>query len=371
MLWTFNWILLGWGTWLAYKHFHSTSFIENDQNLPPVSILKPLKGVDDGLEKNLESFFLLDYPNYEILFSVSNPEDPAVALVKDLQKKYPIVSTKLLCEPENLGPNPKVNNLVSAYQKAQYDTVLISDSNIRAKKDYLKNLVPDLKEKVGMITAVVSGSYPSSFGGVLEASYLNTFLARWMFLSKKFGYPSVVGKSMLFKKSILKRMGGIEVLGRYIAEDYMAGHGILKLGLQIEIMRQPLIQYIGRYSFSDFWKRHVRWGRIRKSIAPFAFLIEPLFSSGVSGFFGALASQSLFGWSPIVFFCLHMLLWSFLDLFLFSVLDRFYWNAFWGWWARELISLPLWVFILLGNQVHWRGKHYRLEAGGLLKGDLS
>jgi len=359
---------MGWGTWLAYKHFRSSRLPTLGENLPPVSILKPLKGTDEGLEENLESFFQLNYPQFEILFSVADPQDPAAILVKKLKEKYLSVKAELICEPQSLGPNPKVNNLISSYQRAQNDVVLISDSNIRVPKDYLKRLVPDLREKVGMITAVVAGCFPSGWGGLLEASYLNTFLARWMFLSKKFGYPSVVGKSMLFRKSVLKRMGGIEILGRYIAEDYMAGHGILKLGLEVEIMRQPVTQYIGEYPFSHFWMRHVRWGRIRKSIAPFAFLIEPFFFSWLSGIFGALYFCSVWEVNPFRFWILHMALWALLDLILFSLLDKFYFKAFLAWWSREFLALPMWVFVLFGNQVSWRGKSYRLGAGGLLMG---
>lgn len=352
-----------------FHHFQSRCKPFFDDNWPFVTILKPLKGIDFGLIENLESFFHLDYPCYEVIFSVASMEDPVGEIVRNLFKKYPKVRAKLVCQPAKLGPNPKINNLSRAYHEALSDLVLISDSNIRVKPDYLKRLIPDMAPTVGVITAVVAGTCPQGIGGWLEASYLNTFFNRWMFLSKMFGFPSVIGKSMLFRKSTLKRAGGLEVLGRYIAEDYMAGHVVMKLDLSVELMRNPISQFIGKYSFQDFWQRHLRWGRIRKSIAPLAFLIEPIFFSTLSGVLGAWGLSSLFSFPFIWGWSLHMACWALLDLTLYSRMDKLNWKAFFAWVLREILALPLWLWILGGRTVLWRGSRYRLLAGGLLEGE--
>lgn len=352
---------------MALLHFRSKCHSPPDERLPFVSILKPLKGIDSGLFENLKSFFYLDYPNYELLFSVSSLNDPVVEGLRILLAKHPTVKAQLICEPKEQGPNPKINNLLKSYQLAQSDLILISDSNIRVKPDYLRNLIPDMNPSVGIITAVVAGTHPKGMGGWLEASYLNTFFNRWMFLSKFFGFPSVIGKSMLFRKSTLKRAGGLEVLGRYIAEDYMAGHAVLKLDLNVELMRRPIPQFIGNYSFQDFWQRHLRWGRIRKAIAPLAFLIEPFFFSGVSGLFGAVVLKQLGGINFFVGWMIHMSVWMIVDLILFSRMDRLSGRVPFAWILRETLALPLWMSILLGNTVRWRGVRYRLLTGGLLE----
>jgi ceramide glucosyltransferase len=148
----------------------------------------------------------------------------------------------------------------------------------------------------------------------------------------------------------------------------MAGHAIQKLDLNVEIMRQPIKQYIGEYTFQQFWLRHLRWGRIRKSIAPFAFLIEPLFFSVVAGIAGATAIHQLFEINGLVVFVTHMMSWGLWDLYLTTQLDRFSLKALGAWFIRETLALPLWLNILFGNSVHWRGKEYRLLQGGLLEG---
>lgn len=363
-----NWLIVGWGTWSVSRHFSSPTSQIPDAQLPAVSILKPLKGVDEGLADNLESFFKIDYPSFEIIFSVSNPQEPALEVLVPLLKKYPNVNTHLLYSSKSVGPNPKINNLLCAYEKAESDLVLISDSNIRVEPAYLRRLIPDLKSSIGIITAVVAGTEPSGLGGYLEASYLNTFFARWMFITRDLGFESVVGKSMLFRKSTADRFGGLKTLGCYIAEDYMAGHAMKKLDLKVDLMRSPIRQYLGNYSFRSFWNRHLRWGRIRKAIAPMAFLIEPFFLTTVSGALGAFALNQITGLSVFIFWFVHLLVWCLSDIYLNHLVDRFSWKSVGAWWLREFLAFPLWLGILGGNKVHWRGKNYQLLKGGLVQG---
>ncbi|MBI3556951.1 MAG: hypothetical protein HY074_11865 [Deltaproteobacteria bacterium] len=134
------------------------------------------------------------------------------------------------------------------------------------------------------------------------------------------------------------------------------------------IQSHPVHQYIGKYDTSDFWSRHLRWGRIRKAQAPLAFLIEPLFSSLVSGVLGALASSMAWHVPPSKFALFHFGVWSLCDLMLARALDgslRMWMPG--AWFVRELLSLPLWVHTALGNTVLWRGQRLAIQRGGLLK----
>ena len=173
-----------------------------------------------------------------------------------------------------------------------HDWVLISDSNVRVNPDYLKRLVAHLSPGVGMVTAVIAGQDASGVGGNLEATYLNTFYARGMNIAAGFGRVCVVGKSMLFQRSTAKRFGGMRTLGCYLAEDYMAGEAMRRLGLQVVIACDPVEQVIGEYSFDSFWKRHLRWGRIRKRHGMSAFALEPLTGAFVSGVLGAVSMHA-------------------------------------------------------------------------------
>ena len=357
------------GTWASLKHFkRRPPHLDAPFGLYPVSVLKPLKGAENGMKENLKSFFRLDYPKYEIIFSVAEEKDPACQMVRRLIEAHPDVDAHLIVGDVNAGPNPKVNNLIRSYERAQFDLLLISDSNVRVEPDYLKRLVAHIENGVGMVTSVVSGQSQSGIGGHLEATFLNTFYARSMLLLASFGRPCVVGKSMLFRRSTANRFGGIANLARYLAEDYMAGEAMRKLNLRVVIASDPVHQHIGHYSFKSFWSRHLRWGRIRKAQEPLVFAFEPLFGSWISGLIGAFALNRIFGLTYVASLALHLLIWSICDLVVLSKVEgKLALEAPLVWLMREFLAFPLWVHIALGNTVNWRGNRLRLQSGGIIE----
>jgi ceramide glucosyltransferase len=323
--------------------------------------------MDSGIEENLETFFKLDYPEYELLFSVADARDPALLAVTRLMKKFPDVRARLIVGEAAAGINPKVNNMIYSYEQTRYDVVLISDSNVRVRSDYLRRTVAHLDDDVGMVTAVVAGCSPLGIGGYLESIYLNTFYARAMRITETFGRPCVVGKSMLFRKSTAARFGGLTTLGRYLAEDFVAGEAMRALGQRVVIMADPIEQHIGKYSLSEFWARHIRWGRIRKAQAPLAYLFEPLLNSMVSGLIGAWAMTKLFGVPYATFLAVHLSVWSTCDYLQIRVLEpKLNPRIPIAWFVREFVGLILWANIGLGNTVKWRGQKLALRPGGLL-----
>lgn len=368
-VWVLALMLTLYGTVLALRGLKAgPPHLDAPFALYPVSILKPLKGAENGIRENIQTFFELDYTHFELLFSVSDAKDAARVLVEALMARYPHVRARLIVGGIDAGPNPKVNNLIRTYDLARYDLVLISDSNVRVGRDYLKQLVGHLENGVGIITAVVAGRDAETLGGRLESTYLNTFYARWMYIAAKLGNPCVVGKSMLFSRSIAARFGGIRALACYLAEDYMAGVAMKAIGQKVVIQSHPAHQYIGSYDVSEFWNRHLRWGRIRKAQAPLAFLIEPVFGSVISGILGAYACFTTWHIPPGTFALFHFGIWSFCDLTLMRALDGSLRSWMPGaWFVRELLSLPLWLHTALGNKVLWRGQRLAIHRGGLLK----
>jgi ceramide glucosyltransferase len=339
--------------------------------LLPVSILKPLRGVDEGLEENLESFFQIDYPDFELLFSVADHDDPVVPLIQKLLDKFPHVQARLYVGSFDIGCNPKINNFFRAYKLAAHDWILVSDSNTRVASDYLKRIAVQFKNDVAMQTSVVYGSHPRGLGGMLEATFLNTYYARSVLMVEALGHPCVIGKSMLFRKSLLEKIGGFVPLSEYIAEDYEAGHRLHIAGYQVQYSRDPIEQYIGNYSFSQFWSRHVRWGRIRKLQAFFPFCAEFLIGSTASGGIGAMAFSEGWGISPVHFFLGHMAFWFFCDaMVLLRMGQKPGLSTLPVWLLREIIHLPLWIHISLGNTIQWRGRTIKLGRGGIVKPDF-
>lgn len=336
---------------------------------PGVTVLKPLKGLDEGLTDNLDSFFRQSYPDFELIFSVSDQNDPAISVVRELMVKYPKQQAKLLIKENNIVFNPKVNNLIYGYETAKNDLILISDSNIRVIPDYLEQLVSQLDENTGVVTARVVGTQSQNFAGDLEATILNTYYARtYLLVARLLGHPVVMGKTMLFRKSVAERFGGLRFLGKYLAEDFMAGEEFLKLGLKIKMISCPTVQIIGRQKLHDFWYRHVRWGRIHKAHSPMAFILTPFLGMVVSGVLGVIGFWGVFGINPTLFFLAHCTFWQVLDFVtIWCVNNAVRLRDLGACLTREFLAFPMWLHTAAGNVVSWRGRNFRISQGGMMQ----
>lgn len=330
--------------------------------------MKPLKGIETGIEGSLRTFFELDYPEFELIFCVAEPEDPVVRVVGKLVREYPRVCARIHIGAADKGPNPKVNNLIPGYELARHDHILISDSNVRVWPEYLHRVQEAMGSGVGVVTAVVAGRDGLGIGGNLEAVYLNTFVARWMHLAHAVGYPCVIGKTMFFRRSVLERVGGLKSFARYVAEDHMAGQAMRRLGFRVEVMREPVSQHIGNHSFAAFWARHLRWGRIRRSQSLPGFCLEPFQYALGAGLVGSWGFSQAFSVAPLHFLTVHCLLWALADLSLIrGLMGRLATASVLAWILREVLALPHWLHMAWNNKICWRGHRLEIMEGGLVR----
>jgi ceramide glucosyltransferase len=189
-----------------------------------------------------------------------------------------------------------------------------------------------------------------------------------MHIAYALGQGFVVGKAMCFRRSTLDRFGGMRRLARYIAEDYMAGQAVRRLGLRVVMLPEPIRQHIGGYSFEAFWSRHLRWGRIRRAQAPLAFAIEPLQFPLISGLLGAWGASETCGVPFAAFLVGHLAVWLALDLLLMVRMEaKLNGNTVAGWIVRECLAFPLWCHMASGSSIHWRGTELRILPGGLVE----
>ncbi len=243
---------------------------------PPVSILKPLRGLDDNLFDNLESFCLQDYPEYEIIFALQDHNDPACKVVKKIKDKHPDKNISIIIERCTRGLNPKVNNLIPAYRAARYDTILISDSNVMAGKEYLKETARHLQDPhVGLVTNLIRGVGGRTPGSLFENLHLNSFIMGSVcFLDRFMNMSCVVGKSMLMRKKDIEALGGFGAFKDVLAEDYIIGREMQKSGKKV-VVSSYLINNVNQYwSLKRFLNRHIRWGKLRWKIGGIQYLSE-------------------------------------------------------------------------------------------------
>jgi len=249
---------------------------------PGISVLKPLKGLDDNLFDNLESICIQDYPQYEIIFSLQDHNDLAYKVARKIEDKYPDRDITIIVERCNAGLNPKVNNLIPAYRVAKYEVILISDSNVTVARNYLKDIVKHMQDpKVGLVSNIIKGTGGRTFGAIFENLHMNSFVMGSVCLLDKFlRMPCVVGKSMLVRKKDLESIGGFKAVKDVLAEDYLIGKKLHQMGKKV-VLSNHMIRNVNEYwGIRQFLNRHTRWGKLRWKIGGISYLSE-LFSNAV------------------------------------------------------------------------------------------
>jgi ceramide glucosyltransferase len=245
---------------------------------PPISILKPLKGLDDDLFDNLVSFCEQDYPDYEIIFCLEEANDPALKLAEKIKKMYPHKKISIVIKEGEYALNPKVNNLVAAYRKAQFPYFLISDSDVRVDKDYLREIIKYMEDpRVGLVSNLIRGIDSRTIGALLENLHLNSFvIGNVALLTTFFKIPVVVGKSMLMRKKTFEGIGGFEAVKNVLAEDFVIGQRMHKGGAQV-ITSDHVINAVNHSrTLKQFLKRHARWGKLRWKLGVIGYVAEIL-----------------------------------------------------------------------------------------------
>lgn len=398
--WTGVWLMHGIGIACAKYRLHTNStpvlappsdaapaveqklVVDNEKQLIPceaertsvafgVTIIKPLCGMETNLPTNLETFFTLDYKApYEILFCVHTADDPAVAVVRALIEKYAAASARLFIGGEEVGVNPKINNMMPAYRAARYPFVLISDAGIYMLPHSLTNMMSSMTITTGMVTQMPFICDGKGFAATLEKVFFGTMHARVYLSADALGVICSTGMSSLLRKEALDSVGGMAPFGVYLAEDFFFASAISRKGWRNAVATMPALQnHVSEVAkFND---RICRWGKLRYAMLPHTILLEPLQDCILCGSVGAWALSVLLSWNALIIFLVHVLVWMLLDYKLLSAVQgpmnglpfsKFEYVTVWLW--REMSAPYLCVRALTNQTIRWRTGDYRLAWGG-------
>jgi ceramide glucosyltransferase len=243
-------------------------------DVPRISIIRPLKGVEPFSFATLKSTFDLKPAAAEILFCVEHASDPIVPMVERLIDEHPDVPAKLLVGRDVISGNPKLNNLVKGWLAAQHDWVSFIDSNVLLPSDALARLVKKWDTNTGMVCSPPTGSTQGGFASRLECAFLNSYQARWQSSADAIGQGYAQGKVMFFRRSVIETGGGIAALGSEPAEDAAATKLVRSHGLHIRLVDRFFEQPIPDRTFDEVWARQLRWAQLRRASFPIQFAAE-------------------------------------------------------------------------------------------------
>src|SRR6202521_4201073 len=342
------------------------------QTLPSVSVLKPLKGTDPDIYESFRSHCLQDYPEYEIIFGVSDPGDPAIESVKRLQREFPDRRIELVVSPKILGANVKVSNLAQMLAEARYDHLIVNDSDIRVEPDYLRSVtLPLADSRVGLVTCLYRGVAGATLGSRLESLGISTDFCAGVLAARQLegGIRFGLGSTLVFRRAELEKIGGFASIVNHLADDYELGKRIADLGLAVRLSDVVVETYLPAYDVPDFFAHQLRWARgVRDARSggyfglAFTFgILWALLAVAASG--GALWSWGTLASTVFLRFAVALAVgWKVLR-------DRQVLRYVWMIPLRDLVAVVVWIVSLGGHTVTWRGDQFKLRDGKLTRVD--
>jgi len=332
---------------------------------PPVSILKPVHGVDFATYDNFASFCRQNYPDYEILFCVNELSDSAVPVIQKVAADFPQRRIRILSDAPQFGTNRKVNNLALLAKEAQHEILVQSDGDVRVGPDYLKEVVAPFKDPgVGVVSCLYRGIAEPNLGAELEAvGAASDFFAGALVADWKEGVTFALGASVATTKSWLAKIGGYESLANLLADDYEIGNRVHRAGGKVLLSREIVWTMYPAQNFRGFWEHQVRWARTVRAVRPASFL-GLLVTHGLPWAIAAalVAPSAWFTVAyPLGYLVLRILMaWV---VGVWGVGDEVLRRRLWLVPLRDAIHFCVWLAGFTSNRVTWGGVEYEIRGG--------
>jgi ceramide glucosyltransferase len=330
----------------------------------PLSILKPVHGRDPRFYDAIFSHAAQDYPEFEILFGVSDPRDPALQDIARLKREFPARRIEAVVV-ETSAPNAKVGVLAELAKRARYPLLLVNDSDIVAPPGYLRAIAAPLADpRVGMVTCLYRGA-ADSWAARSEALGISTEFAPSVLVARLLGQAEfALGSTMAFRAETLHRIGGFETIADYLADDYQLGRHINRLGYRIEFAPVIVETDLGGESWLQTWRHQLRWARTIRVSRPAGYFGYVVTHATLWAVVALAAGQ---WWAAAAALGLRMAAGVVVGAGVLR--DPHVLKGFWLIPLRDLFGFAVWVGGLSGHTVYWRDRELRLHHDGRIQAE--
>ncbi len=353
--------------WLAVERFARRAAAVPARR-PPVTILKPLHGDEPLLEEALASFCAQDYPEFQIVFGLQDPADPALAVLARLRRRFPALDMAVVVDPTPHGVNRKVANLINMAPRIRHDVLVIADSDIHAAPGYLTELVAALMAPgVGLATTLYAGlPFGRTLTARLGAEQINHAFLPGALMARGLGRQDCLGATMALRRDTLDSIGGLPALANHLADDAVLGRLVKARGLTVALAGTVPATTVAEARLPELFEHELRWARTIRSLAAVGFVMSsvqyPLFWSAL-----AVGLSGGAGWAWLAFASAWLVRGA-----AGRGIDRALGLArsagLWCLPFRDLMSIAIMLASYRTNQVAWRGQILRTEGPGLVPG---
>jgi ceramide glucosyltransferase len=346
----------------AYKAPRKISFT------PAVSVLKPVHGFEKNLRENLRSACIQDYPEFQVVFSVQEPSDPAIPLLYEIQREFGPERVTVAIEKSWVGSNGKINNMIVGLRRAKYDVLVISDSDVRLRPDYLKTIVAPLADpQVGCACTLYKGACASRWFEKMELLTLNAdFMTSVIFAHVSGASKFCLGASAALRRSTLEKIGGLEALADYLVEDYEMGRRIWVSGKKIAVIPYFVDTMVDLKTPSQWWNHQVYWDQNTRAARPVALFATILVRS--IPFALLYSAMRLFDATSLIVLTAALAVRLATSAFIlgWGFRDREGLRSMWLLPFRDIAALASWFLAFVKRTTIWRGNEFILTRDGRL-----
>jgi ceramide glucosyltransferase len=340
--------------------------VPDDTCLPPVSVLKPVHGLEAQLKENIESFFRQDYPNYEMLFAADEANDPALEVVREVCARYPQIRSRILVTGAP-WPNPAVYSFHCMSEAAAHEILVTTDSDVEVSPPYLREIVtPLLDPTVGMVTCVYRGKNVAGFFSGLTAVGMSVEMTAGVLVANllegmKFG----LGPTTVVRKDALAKIGGYTALKDYIAYDFAIGNLIAAAGYRVVLSGHIIDHVVNQKSFRRMWQNQLRWAQSTRYSRPKGHFGSGLIFAMPFGLLGFFAAAALGYWRVAAVLLGVAMVNRLVEAWLVGwtvVRDPLVWRAPWRYPLRDLLGFFVWFASYLNLRYVWRDSRFELKG---------